>query len=186
MLDIYVKPCELFDEENNQFISVKATKITLEHSLMSISKWEAKHHKTFLSDKEKTPDELIDYIRCMTIGHNIDNIVYLALSEENLKEVEAYISESMTSIVFPEDKDPNRQKAGHRNGDALTNEVIYYYMLQLGIPFECDKWHISRLMNLIRVCAIKNGSHQKMSQRDLLNRNAAINKQRRAKKPRRK
>lgn len=186
MLSISVKSCELFDEENNLFIPIKSTKLTLEHSLMSISKWEAKHHKTFLSDKEKTPDELIDYIRCMTINHDVDDNVYLALSEDNLKEVEEYIGEPMTSIVFPEDKDPNRQQTGHRNGDALTNEVIYYYMLQLGIPFECDKWHISRLMNLIRVCAIKNGKPQKMSQRDLLNRNAAINRQRRAKKPRRK
>ena len=177
MLKIRIKPTEFYDEEKNQFYSVpeKETELQLEHSLVSISKWEAKWHKSFLSSEDKTPEEVVDYVKCMTVNSGvIDDRIYNVLTEAQVNEISAYISDPMTATTFWED--PNK---GHLR-KIITSEVIYYQMVALGIPFECQKWHLNRLLTLIRVCSEKSQPGRKMSHKEIANRNRALNEARRA------
>ena len=140
---------------------------------MSLSKWEAKWNRAFLSKREKTTEEMIDYIRCMTITKDVDPDIYYRLSAANIKKINEYIGAPMTATYFPDDK-----IMGHSR-DTVTSELIYYWMIALNIPFECQKWHLNRLFALIKVCNIKNSSTKKMSKSDILRRNAEINAARR-------
>lgn len=173
MLQIIVPGIELWDEEKEEFARINDKPLQLEHSLLSISKWESKWHKPFLIKKDKTREELLDYIKCMTITPNVSPETYLCLSEENIKDIRNYIDDSMTATTFTKDENskPNR--------DIVTSEVIYYWMVAHNIPFECQKWHINRLMTLIRVCNIKNAPPKKRSRKDIASRYAAINEARR-------
>lgn len=173
MLRITIPAGELWDEANDEFIVIdKDTTIQLEHSLVSLSKWESKWCKPFYSDKEKTNEEVIDYIKCMTITQNVNPNVYMLLSEENILAINNYIEAPMTATTFS-----NKNGGGGR--EIITSELIYYWMIALNIPFECQKWHLARLLTLIRVCEIKNQPPKKMSTRDTLSRNAALNAARR-------
>ena len=177
MLRIVVPAAELFDERNQQFIETKDTTLKLEHSLLSISKWESKWCKPFLlndKDTRHTPEEMLDYIKCMTLTSNIPNDVYQALSIENIKSINDYINAPMTAtkIFYNGPTKPNTE--------IITSEVIYYWMVIYNIPFECEKWHLNRLLTLIRVCSVKNNP-QKMNRADLLAHNRALNKARRKK-----
>lgn len=180
MLKIIVPKSEttLFNNSTNEFIDKvleQDTTICLEHSLVSISKWESKWHKPFLASTQKTNEEIIDYIKCMTITQNVDDIVYEMLTKENLKEINAYIENPMTATTFTD----NRKGApAPKNKEVLTSEVIYQWMVAYQIPFECQKWHLNRLITLIRVCNVKNSS-KKMSKRETLMSNKAINEARR-------
>lgn len=166
---------EFFDPETNEFVEVKPTVLTLEHSLLSITKWESKWHKPYLSKIEKTREETIDYIRCMSLTPNIDPLVYKSLTDENVKLIISYIEDPMTATTFSK-----REKKASR--EVVTNELIYYWMTALNIPFDpCQKWHLSRLLTLIEVCSIKNSPPKKMSNKDVMKRNRALNAQRRAK-----
>lgn len=179
MLSITVPSAEFWDEKTETFLYTKGATLCLEHSLVSISKWESKHHKAFLSDKTQcslTADEFVDYVRCMTITQNVDPEVYSHLSRENLKVIREYMNEPMTATHFPNVSSP--VKGG---GDVKTSEVIYYEMIALGIPFECQKWHLNRLLTLINVCGRKNGKSRPMSQQDIMRNNARINARRRSK-----
>ena len=174
MLYIFVPETELYDETEGCFVNVKPIKLALEHSLVSVSKWETKWKKPFLdSTSSQTVEESRDYIRCMTINQNVDPMVYYALTKEHFDKVNAYINESMTATWF------NNRQAGPRTKEIITSELLYYQMIAYGIPFECQKWHLSRLLTLIRICSIKNGSEKKMSQRDILHSNRALNEARR-------
>lgn len=175
MLKLIIKPKEFYDESKGTFIYFpqKETELQLEHSLVSISKWEAKWHKPFLSTEEKTNEELLDYIRCMTLNSHVDPMVYSVLDSQQVKEIEQYINDPMTATTFSNDEKKGLKK-------IITNEVIYYMMVSFNIPFECQKWHINRLMTLIRVCAEKNAPPKKMSAKEVMNRNRALNKARRA------
>lgn len=178
MLRITIPAREYYDEENDEFISVKETTLQLEHSLVSIAKWEAKWRKAFLGKREKTEEEILDYIRCMTISQNINPMVYMGLTSENIEEINNYISEPMTSIYF---YDEIEQK---NSNDVITSEVIYWWMITLNIPFECQKWHLNRLLSLIRVCNIKNLSDKKkskMSETEIMHRNTQLNEARKKK-----
>ena len=166
---------EDWDEVNEEFIyrtSGKDQTLCLEHSLVSLSKWESKWCKPFLSS-EKTDEEFLDYIKCMTVSSNISNDVYDRLTLENLRAISDYINAPMTATTFYDDKTkkPNRE--------IVTSELIYYWMVTLNIPFECEKWHIKRLLTLIRVCEIKNNPPKKRSRREIMSRNAALNAARR-------
>lgn len=166
---------EDWDEVNEEFIyrtSGKDQTLCLEHSLVSLSKWESKWCKPFLSS-EKTDEEFLDYIKCMTISSNVSNDVYNRLTLENLRVISDYINAPMTATTFYDDKTkkPNRE--------IVTSELIYYWMVTLNIPFECEKWHIKRLLTLIRVCEIKNNPPKKRSRREIMSRNAALNAARR-------
>lgn len=175
MLYLTVKGRELYDSENNRFIDVKTQTIQLEHSLVSISKWEARWKKPFLSNKTMTVEETVDYIRCMTITQNVNPYLYFCIDDDNVKEVTAYVYDPMTATWFSKDekKSPNRA--------VYTSEVIYWQMITLGIPFECQKWHLNRLLTLIHVCNEKNTPPKKLSGRELANRNRALNAARRKK-----
>lgn len=175
MLHIVVPERETFDETTSTFHMTKETKLTLEHSLVSISKWESKWEKPFLSSKDKTKDELLDYIRCMTLTQNVDPYVYYGLSQQNLDDVVTYINSKMTATTFIEDE--RRPK----NREIITSELIYYWMFSFNIPIECQKWHINRLLTLINVCNEKNKPPRKMSRQEILARNSRLNQQRRAK-----
>lgn len=171
---------ELFDEEKGEFIvvpgkpAVKEYTLRLEHSLVSLSKWESKWCKPFLSNKNMTEEETIDYIRCMTITQNVPPEVYDNITNENIKEVSAYIDAPMTATTFSEHANT---KGGSR--EIVTAELIYYWMIALTIPPEYQKWHLNKLLTLIRVCNIKNAPPKKMGRKAQLSRNAQLNAARR-------
>ena len=177
MLKIRIQPNECFDEKTNKFyiFPEKEVELQLEHSLVSISKWEAKWHKSFLSSTDKSNEELIDYVKCMALNSStIDERVYGLLTEGQINAISEYISDPMTATTFRED--PTK---GHLR-KIITSEVIYYQMVALGIPFECQKWHLNRLLTLIRVCSEKSQPGKKMSGKEIANRNRALNEARRA------
>lgn len=172
MLKIVIPGIELYDEKKEEFINTKPQALQLEHSLVSLSKWESKWNKPFLTKDNKTYEETIDYIRCMTITQNISHDTYRLLTSENIQQVNDYIELPMTATTFSNQKKPPSK-------DVVTAEIIYYWMISLNIPFECQKWHLNRLLTLINVCNIKNQPSKKMSKRDILNRNKTLNKARR-------
>lgn len=169
MLKITVPAAEFWDEIHEEFIYKKEQTLQLEHSLVSLSKWESKWNKAFLSKQEKTDEEILDYVRCMTLTQNIDPEVYTRLSAENYAAINAYIEAPMTATCFVEDK----QARGHK--ETVTSELIYYWMISYNIPVEFQKWHLNRLLTLIRVCNVKNSPPKRRSKREMWNRNAAIN-----------
>ena len=149
MLEIIIPGLELYNEETNEFTCYDDVKLELEHSLISISKWESKWCKPFLDGKDKTLDEIVDYVRCMTISDNIESDVYDRLTEENLVVINEYIGRPMTATTFI-----NEKKSTGR--EIITSEIIYYWMVSFNIPFECQYWHLNRLLTLIKVCNVKN------------------------------
>ena len=173
MLLLTIPPIEMFNEKTSEFVYSKETKISLEHSLVSLSKWESRWNKPFLSKDNKTLEETIDYIRCMTITQNVDPEVYFRLTDENINTINKYIESPMTATTFSDN--------GHSSREIITSELIYYWMISLNIPMECQKWHLNKLLTLIRVCNIKNAPAKKMSRREIMNRNAALNAARRKK-----
>lgn len=173
MLHITIPAIEQWDEINEQFINTKEQKLSLEHSLVSLSKWESKWCKPFFSKQEKTQEEIIDYIRCMTITQNVNPEIYNYLSRDNLKQINDYIDAPMTATWFSEDKNKTEKNK------QITSEIIYYWMIAFNIPFECQKWHLNKLMTLIRVCDVKNQPPKKRSQKEIMSRNAALNAARR-------
>lgn len=181
-LTINVPTKDFLDEETNRIITVKETKLVMEHSLLSVSKWEAKYKKPFLVEKAlDTPDKILYYFECMTITpQNPDPNVYLCLSQDNINEIMDYINDPMTATWFNEKENKRPKKGLKPKKEILTSEVIYWEMIQLQIPIEFQKWHLNRLTTLIRVCNAKNNP-EKMSKKDVLAQNAALNKARRAK-----
>lgn len=176
MLKIIIPGDEQWDPVKEEFVQTrKDLPLTLEHSLVSISKWEAKWCKPFLRKEPMTDEEIVDYVRCMTLTQNVDPEVYRYLTNENIEQVNQYINAPMTATWFAEDK--NAKGKGGR-GEQVTNELIYYWMITLNIPPEYQKWHLNRLLTLIRVCDTKNKPAKKMNKRDILKRNAALNEAR--------
>lgn len=173
MLTITVPSSEYWDDNKQEFIEVKGGTLKLEHSLVSIAKWESKWCKSFLNTKEKTDEETMDYIRCMTLTQNIDPNIYSQLSLQNVEDIKNYINAPMTATVFADTGDNST------NREVVTAELIYYWMIAYNIPFECQKWHINRLLTLVRVCGVKNNPPKKMAKGELMRRNAALNAARR-------
>lgn len=173
MLQVSIPAREYFDERTNEFIEVKAHTLQLEHSLISISKWESKWCKPFLGKEEKTEEETLDYIRCMTITQNVDPLVYRAIPNDELKRIREYIHAPMTATWFSDRNTPPNRK-------IITSELVYYWMTVQNIPFECEKWHFNRLMTLIRICGEKNQPQKKMSKREAAAQRSQLNAARRA------
>lgn len=175
MLTLLISGRELWNEKTEEFIpATKDQIITCEHSLVSLAKWECKWNKSFISTKNRTRAETVDYIRCMTLTQNVDPDVYLRISNKNIIDVNKYISLPMTAATF------NERKRGRSNGKLVTAETIYHWMIINGIPFECQKWHLNRLLALIRYCNIENDpKKKKMSPKEVLKTNAEINAARR-------
>lgn len=172
MLTITIPPIELYDEVKEEFVTSKGAVLLVEHSLVSLSKWESKWCKPFLTDIEKTYEETVDYIACMTVTQNVDPDIYEHISSSIINEVNNYIGKPMTATVIL----PSQSK---KNREVVTAELIYYWMIALSVPFECQKWHLNRLLMLINVCSIKNAPPKKMNRREILSRNAALNAKRR-------
>lgn len=178
MLTITIPKNELWDEKKEEFVSLsKPVTLQLEHSLVSISKWEAKWHKPYLSDTEKSYEEIIDYVRCMTLTQNINPEVYQFLTNDNVSRITEYINNPMTATTFTVNKRP----PGRSSRKKITAETIYFQMISFGIPVEFQKWHLNRLLALIRMCDIENSPKKKMSKGEVLRQNAAINAKRRKK-----
>lgn len=172
-LTITVPPREFYDEKSGRFMNVeKEHKIVLEHSLVSISKWESKWHVPFLSDKSKTLEQSIDYIKCMTLTQNVDPLVYLCLTNDNFKEINEYIENPMTASSVTD-------RGGKKSREIVTSELIYYWMIANEVPMECQKWHLNRLLMLIRICSAKNQPNKKMSKGEIMRQNHALNQARR-------
>jgi hypothetical protein len=172
VLVIHVKVGETYDEKRNLFIP-EMFRLELEHSLASLSKWESNFEKPFLGKKEKTPDEVLWYIRAMTLTPDVPPEIYYHLSEENVIEINEYIAAPMTATVF---NDANQKP----NNKPITAEEIYHWMISHQIWLECENWHLNRLLALIRVCNLKNQPQKKMSRKDLIAQRNALNAQRRA------
>lgn len=166
---------ERWDEKNEKFIAPKTVTLQLEHSLLSISKWEQKWHKPFLHTKELTYEESVDYIKCMTLNQNVKPEVYDFISEENVREIRAYIDDPMTASKFYDDEDKKGKK------EIVTAELIYYWMIAQNIPFECRKWHLNTLLAQIRMCSINNAPPKKVSAAERARQYAKLNAERRAK-----
>lgn len=179
MLEIVIPERDsLFDEAKNEFISIKGIKIQLEHSLISIQNWEKKWHKPFLDKKEKTAEEILDYIRCMTLTPNVNPECYHFIPKTEIEKIKAYIDDPMTATWFSEKNGPSQQTAKR---EVITAEIIYYWMISYQIPMEYRKWHLNQLLTLIRVCGVKNAPSKKMSKNSILSQNAKLNAARRAK-----
>ena len=175
MLQITIPAIELWDERTQEFVTRKEQTLPMEHSLVSVYTWESKWNKPFLGKGEKTDEEVRDYIKCMTLTQHVDPDSYQYLSDENFKQINDYIQAPMTATTFREEK-------GVRGGQKIiTAEVIYSWMFSLQIPIECQKWHLNRLMTQIRACSVMNQSPKKMSKREIMSQNAALNAARRQK-----
>ena len=173
MLIIKIPESEQFNSVTNEFIYIKEQTLNLEHSLLSLTKWEAKWKRPFLHTTNKTWEQALDYIRCMTINKNVDPVVYMNLPKEVIDRINKYIEDPMTATTFKEEK-------SRGNSEIVTSEVIYFWMLNYGIPFECEKWHLNHLLALIKVCSIKSQtSDKKMSNAERLARYKDINRMRR-------
>lgn len=169
MLQITIPAVEQWDENEQEFITSKEQTLSLEHSLVSLSKWESKWCKPFLSKDDKTTEETIDYIRCMSITQNVNPDIFKNITNENIDIVRKYIESPMTATWFHD------EKGGKSNSEQITSELVYYWMIALSIPFECQKWHLNRLLTLIQVCNVKNKPPKKRSKRDIMSRNTALN-----------
>jgi len=179
VLELYIQPMELYNEELGEFVSTRAQTLQLEHSLISLSKWEAKWKKPFMSQDMTTitNEEVLDYIRCMTISSNVDPMTYYSIGSDRkmIEQIKDYIQDPHTATTI-------KQKPGRgRSREIITSELIYYWMVELGIPFECQKWHLGRLLTLIEVCSIKQTPEKKMSKAETFSQNKSLNALRRAK-----
>lgn len=166
---------EKWDEEKEEFIEPPSVTLQLEHSLLSLSKWESRWCKPFLSQAELTEVEIMDYIKCMTITPNVKPEVYDWLSKKNVDDIVAYIRAPMTATTVRE------RKNSKINNEIVTSELIYHWMIEMQIPFECQKWHLNRLITLIKVRGVKTAPPKKMSKGEIMRNNAALNAARRRK-----
>lgn len=175
MLEIHIDGKEFWNQEKEEFVNTKGITLRLEHSLISISKWEAKYKRPFLSDGPKTLQETYDYIAFMSLDRNVSMTELEGITEEDYKKILDYIHDPMTATKITQNA-KNKPKSNH----VLTSEEIYYDMTALNIPFECEKWHLNRLITLIKIASIKNEPPKKMSKSEIYRQNAELNKARRA------
>lgn len=168
MLTITIPSYELFNDVTQEFISEDERVIQLEHSLLSISEWESRWNKPFLSNMEKTSNEILDYVRCMTLTEGVPETAYLYIDNEQYKLINDYIAAPMTATTISE-------PPGKVSREIMTSELLYYYMIAANIPFECERWHLNRLLTLIRICSIKSQPEKKRPINEVMKSNAALN-----------
>lgn len=175
MLQITIGGGERFDERTSTFITNPEKTVRLEHSLKSVAKWESKWKRAFLSNKPMTREENIDYIRCMEITGQVDLKVFDLLTKIQIDQISEYINDKMTATTI------NRRGPKKPSREIITAEVIYFWMIQYGVPPEYDKWHLNRLLTLIEVCSVKGGPQKKMSMKEQLAEQRALNASRQVK-----
>lgn len=174
-IKIHIPKTELWDPLKEEFITVKDQTILMEHSLLSIDKWESKWKKPYLSSDDKTPIEVIDYLRCMTITKDVSPYAYYAIPTDELKKIESYIKDPMTATTIHDSRETRGRKR-----EIITSEIIYWQMSQLNIPLEWERRHLNKLLMLIQVGAIKSQPPKNMSKKDIAKQNSALNAARRA------
>lgn len=183
MLELTVGGEEYWNEKLEKFVYGKEVTLKLEHSLLSLSKWEQKWHKPFLQSigkqGELSAEQIFDYIKCMTIN-TVEDEVYTRMSEKNIKEIMDYINDPCSALNY---KSMQSGKRGNVQGKLMTNETIYYWMICFGIPFSCEKWHLNHLLALISWCSEEEKPKKKMSKHDLWAQNSALNAARKAGRP---
>lgn len=179
MLEITIQGKEFWDYEHNEFVYSPPFTLRLEHSLLSISKWESKWKKPFLDkNTPKSREESMDYVRCMTLNQNVPPEIYESIGPDEMKQITDYIEDSQTATWFSEEQ----KRKGVMSSKKITSELIYYWMSALNLPFDkCEKWHISRLMTLIEVCNAENAPPKKMSKSAIHRQNHDLNAARRRK-----
>lgn len=173
MLKLKVLEEEFYNEETEEFEVSEGITLTLEHSLVSMSKWESKHKKPFLSNSEKTLEETLDYIEFMIIDEEFPEDIRNKFKNEHFSKINAYIESSETATTFS-----NQYTSGKRNSEVITSELVYYWMVAFNIPFECQYWNLNRLFTLVQICNIKNSNPKKMSRSEIAAKNHALNEQR--------
>lgn len=171
MLKVTIPTKDYYDDRSNEFVMTSAVELELEHSLASLSKWESKWEIPYFSDEAKSDEQVLDYIRCMVTNTEVDISVIMRMENEDLIRVKEHIEAKMTATWFSGQK---------QSGPApvVTNEVIYYWMVENGIPFECENWHLNRLLTLIKVCGEKRKPEKKMSSSEIADRNRRLNEER--------
>jgi hypothetical protein len=175
MLRIVLDATEVFNQETNEFSKVGGVVLDLEHSLVSLSKWESKHQKPFLSAGGKTSEEIFDYLKFMIVTEGVDPDVMYRCSQEDVDLIQKYIDSSQSATTFGL-MPPRRGPA-----EVITSELIYFWMIHYNINFECQYWHLNRLFSLIKICNIKTGSgKQKLSKHEMAQRRAELNAKRKA------
>lgn len=168
MLDIYIDDIDLYDEQNEKFIHINSQHIYLEHSLVSISKWESIWKIPFINKKEKTKEQILSYIKCMLLTKNIGDYIYQVLNNEQLITIMDYINDSMTATSINETMNDSKS-------EVITSEIIYYWIIKFNIPICSQHWHLNRLLTLIRVCGIKESPDKKIPTNEILNKNRELN-----------
>jgi hypothetical protein len=175
VLTLIIAGEEVFNEETSEFSTVGDFVLHLEHSLLSLSKWESKFEKPFLGTEVKTRDEILWYVQAMILDANYPADLWSRLSQANMDEINAYIESKQSATTFGKLPEVRRGRP-----EVITSELIYYWMVAFTIPFECETWHLNRLFSLIRICNIKQQKPTKMSKGQLAQRNRELNAQRRA------
>lgn len=175
MLRIEIPSSDLYNEDTEEFITIDGVVLDLEHSLVSLSKWESKFQKPFLSSHNKSEDEVLGYIECMIVTKNFPADAVKMLSQANLDQINEYINSKESATII------NEMPGGKGRGEIITSELIYFWMINFSIPFECEFWHLNRLFSLIQICNIKNSKTKPRSRRAIAERNRQLNEQRKAK-----
>lgn len=175
MLELFVPGAEWWDERREMFFYTKDQTLRLEHSLVSVSKWESKWEKPFLDEPVRNREESIDYVRCMCLTQNVDPLVFEGLTDAHLEMIDRYINARMSATTFAS---ISNVKAP---AQKITSELIYYWMILYQVPMEAQKWHLNRLLNLIRICEIKSSPPKKMSPKEIQERNERLNEERKKK-----
>lgn len=174
MLQLKVVVAESFDEATQMFVSEEVV-LELEHSLVSLSKWESMFEKPFLGPAEKTAEEVLEYVKCMLLNPNVPPQIITCLTPKNFSDINAYIDSKQTATTFNDPPNTTKQR------EIITSELIYYWMITFNIPFECERWPLNRLFTLIKVCNVKNSKPKKMSVSEIAARNRQLNEERRQK-----
>lgn len=175
MFYLEIPETDLFNEKNGEIFTIKKQTLELEHSLKSLAKWESIWKKPFFSKEEMTIEQTLSYIKCMTITPRVNDLVYThCIKAKDIEAIMLYIKDPMTATTFSKSSQPPSR-------EIITAEIIYYWMIQANVPFECEKWHLERLMTLLEVCSRKNAPPKKMNKKELANRNRSLNAARRAK-----
>lgn len=175
MLIVSIPELEGFDEETQSFVSMPGGELHLEHNLIALSKWESITHKHLIGNDNVTPEEMLLYIECMIIDEEYNPELLKRLPASEVERISNYMADTKTATTV------SGSGNGSGSGEYTSSELIYYWMIACQIPFECEKWHINRLLTLIRVCNEKNQPDKKMSQSEIMNRNRELNRARRAK-----
>lgn len=175
MLKLVLPETEYYDETQNLFVTQEPKTLVLEHSLRSVARWESKWNVAFLSDKEKTREQTLDYITCMSVNKNIPDSLLQRIGNKELQTVSDYINAKMTATTI------TRRGTKRPTSEIVTAEIIYWWMIQYGIPPEYEKWHLNRLLMLIEVCNLKSGPQKKMGRQEQMAQQRALNKARQAK-----